>query len=151
MDGRLKFEDFPVGKVMEFGDTLVTLEEMMVFSRRFDPQTFHVDEAAARGSMFGGLIASGWHTCAMAMRMYVDGVIGQADSQGSPGLENVRWVKPVRAGDRLRLRIEVMEARPSGSKPHLGLIRNFWQVLNQRDEVVLEMNGWSILRRRVAA
>jgi acyl dehydratase len=151
MEGRLlKFEDFPVGKVMEFGDTLVTREEMLDFARRFDPQTFHVDEAAARASMFGGLIASGWHTCAMAMRMYVDAVVGRADSQGSPGLENVRWVKPVRAGDRLRVRIEVMEARPSGSKPQLGLIRNFWQVLNQSGEVVLEMNGWSILRRKAA-
>jgi acyl dehydratase len=146
----LKFEDFPVGKVVECGPREVTLQEMLDFSRKFDPQTFHVDEEIARSSFFGGIIASGWHTCAMAMRMYVDGVIGIADSQGSPGVDSVRWLKPVRAGDVLRMRLEVMEARPSGSKPQLGLVRSFWQVLNQDGQVVMELSGWSMLRRRAA-
>ena len=147
---RLHFEDFRVGAVREFGAATVTKEEIVAFGRQFDPQPFHVDEAAARASPYGGLIASGWHTCGLAMRMYHDAVLRRAAGQGSPGVEKVRWLKPVRPGDVLRVRIEVVEARPSASKPHLGLVRNRWQVLNQAGEVVMEMDGWGLFLRRGA-
>lgn len=145
---RLHWEDFPVGSVREFGGASVSKEEIVAFARQFDPQPFHVDEVAAGASPFGGLIASGWHTCGIAMRMYYDAVLHRAASQGSPGIEKLRWLKPVRPGDVLRARVEVLEARPSESKPHLGLVRNHWQILNQASEVVLEMEGWGMFRRR---
>ncbi len=150
-DGRLHFEDFPVGRVRELGPTApLTREQIVEFARQYDPQRFHVDEAAARESAFGGLVASGWMTCGLAMRLYVDEVLSRAASQGSPGVEKVRWTKPVRPGDTLRLRVQVLEARPSQSKPNLGLVRSLWQMRNQADEVVLEMEGWGIFRRRGA-
>jgi acyl dehydratase len=147
---KLHWEDFPVGSVREFGGATISREEIVAFARQFDPQPFHVDEAAARASHYGGLIASGWHTCSIAMRMYYDAILHRAASQGSPGVEKVRWPRPVRPGDVLRARIEVLEARPSASKPHLGLLRNRWQVLNQDSEVVMEMEGWGMFRRRGA-
>lgn len=147
---RYHWEDLPVGKVLEFGGMTVSRDEIVAFGRQFDPQPFHVDEGAAGRTMYGGLIASGWHTCAMAMRMYFDAVLRHAASQGSPGVEKVRWVRPVRPGDTLRVRVEVMEARPSESKPHLGLVRNHWKVLNQSGEAVLEMDGWGMFRRKGA-
>ena len=151
MDSRtLYWEDFPVGKVRETGGTTLAKEDIVAFAREFDPQPFHVDEAAAGRSLYGGLIASGWHTCALAMRLYYDAVLSHAASQGSPGLEKVRWLLPVRPGDTLRVRVEVLEARPSGSKPELGLVRSKWQMLNQRDEPVMEMEGWGMFRRRSA-
>lgn len=150
-EGKLHWEDFPVGRVRELGPTPpVTAEEIVDFARKFDPQSFHVDEGAARRSSFGGLVASGWHTAGMAMRLYVDAVLHRAASLGSPGIEKLRWVKPVRPGDVLRLRVEVLEARPSESKPYLGLVRSLWQMTNQASEVVLEMEGWGMFRRRGA-
>lgn len=146
----LWWEDFPVGKVRETGSVTVSREEVLAFGRQFDPQPFHVDEGAAAGSMYGGLIASGWHTCSLAMKLYVEAVLRHAASQGSPGIEKLRWLQPVRPGDALRVRVEVLEARPSGSKPDLGLVRSRWQMLNQRDEPVMEMEGWGIFRRRPA-
>jgi len=142
------WEDFPVGKVRQTGTATLTREEVVAFGRQFDPQPFHVDEAAAAHSRYGGLIASGWHTCALAMRLYYETVLRHAASQGSPGLEKVRWLLPVRPGDTLRVRVEVLEARPSGSKPELGLVRSHWVMLNQRDEAVMEMEGWGMFRRR---
>ncbi|MBI5067266.1 MAG: MaoC family dehydratase [Deltaproteobacteria bacterium] len=144
------WEDFPVGKVRETASATITREEVVAFGRQFDPQPFHVDEAAAARSRYGGLIASGWHTCSLAMRLYYDAVLRHAASQGSPGLEQVRWLLPVRPGDVLRVRVEVLEARPSGSKPELGLVRSRWRMLNQRDEAVMEMEGWGMFRRRSA-
>ena len=123
----------------------------MEFARQFDPQPFHVDEEAARHSMFGGLIASGWHTCALAMRMMCDAYLLEAASLGSPGVENLRWLKPVRPGDVLRVRTTVLEARPMESKPHIGLVRNRWDVFNQKDETVMQMEGYGMFRRRQAA
>jgi len=146
-DARLHWEDFPVGKVRETDGTTLTKEDIVAFARQFDPQPFHVDERAAERSFYGGLIASGWHTCALAMRLYYDAVLRRAASQGSPGVEKVRWLRPVRPGDTLRVRVEVLEARPSESKPGLGLVRSQWQVLNQRDEPVMEMEGWGMFRR----
>ncbi len=147
---RYHWEDLAVGTVLEFGGLTVSREEIVAFARQFDPQPFHVDEEAARRSLYGGLIASGWHTCAMAMRMYYDAVLCRAASQGSPGVEKVRWLRPVRPGDTLRVRLQVMEARPSESKPQLGLVRSHWTVLNQAGDVVQEMDGWGMFRRKGA-
>jgi acyl dehydratase len=146
----LHWEDFPVGTVMEMGGATVTRDEIVAFARQFDPQPFHLDEEAARHSLFGGLAASGWHTAALAMRMWCDGVLSRAASNGSPGVEKLRWLKPVRPGDTLRLRIRVVEARPMASKPHLGLMRSEWTVVNQAEEPVMTLDGWGILRRRGA-
>ena len=147
-DGRLHFEDFPVGKVRETAGATLAKEDIVAFGRQFDPQPFHVDERAAEQSPYGGLIASGWHTCALAMRLYYDAVLQRAAALGSPGVEKVLWLRPVRPGDTLRVQVEVLEARPSASKPGQGLVRSQWRVLNQRGEVVMEMEGWGMFRRR---
>lgn len=144
------WEDFPVGSVTEFGGITVSKEDIMRFAREFDPQPFHLDEDAAKHSMFGGLIASGWHTCGLAMRMMCDAYLLQAASLGSPGVDNIRWLKPVRPGDTLRVRCVVLEARPLESKPHVGLVRNRWEVLNQHDEEVMQMEGYGMFKRRSA-
>jgi acyl dehydratase len=148
---RLYWEDFPVGHCIEFGATPVTQEAVLAFARQFDPQPFHVDEEAARASLFGGLCASGWHTCAMAMRMMCDEYLLDAASLGSPGIDNLRWLKPVFPGDVLGMRMEVLEARPMASKPHVGLVRSRWEARNQHGEAVLTMEGWGMFRRRAAA
>lgn len=145
---RYYWEDFPVGQVKAFGATLVTREAIIDFARQFDPQPFHLDDAAAKTTLFGGLCASGWHTCAMAMRMMCDEYLLESASLGSPGLDKLRWLKPVFPGDVLRVRHEVAEARAMASKPHVGLILSQWQVLNQKGETVLTMEGWSMFRRR---
>ncbi len=144
------WEDFPVGSVTEFGGITVSKEDIMRFAREFDPQPFHLDEDAAKHSMFGGLIASGWHTCGLAMRMMCDAYLLHAASLGSPGVDNIRWLKPVRPGDTLRVRCVVLEARPLESKPHVGLVRNRWEVLNQHDEEVMQMEGYGMFKRRSA-
>lgn len=142
------WEDFPVGQVTEFGGMTLTQEEIMRFARDFDPQPFHVDAEAAKHSMFGGIIASGWHTCGLAMRMMCDAYLLEAASLGSPGVENIRWLKPVRPGDTLRVRCVVLEARPLESKPHVGIVRNRWEVLNQNNEEVMQMEGYGMFKRR---
>ena len=136
---RLYWEDFPAGHVMDFGGQAVTREAVIAFARQFDPQPFHVNEEAARDSLFGGLCASGWHTCAMAMRMMCDAYLLDAASLGSPGIDALRWLKPVFPGDVLRVRMQVQESRPMASRPQVGLIRSQWEVRNQRDEPVLTM------------
>lgn len=142
------WEDFPVGSVREYGSKLVTKEEIIAFAGQFDPQPFHLDEEAAKQSLFGGLCASGWHTCSMAMRMMCDAYLLESASLGSPGLENIRWVKPVYPGDTLHMRSTVLEARPMDSKPHVGLMRTRWEVLNQNNEEVMFMEGYGMMRRR---
>jgi acyl dehydratase len=143
---RYAFEDFPVGQVREFGARLVSKEELLAFASAFDPQPFHLDEEAA--SLIGGLSASGWHTCAMVMRMMCDGYLLDSTSQGSPGIDNLRWLSPVRAGDTLRVRMTILEARPSKSRPQIGLLRSTWEVFNQHDEPVMSMEGWGMFGRR---
>ncbi|MCM2308961.1 MAG: MaoC family dehydratase [Sulfuritalea sp.] len=142
------WEDFPVGKVSEFGHMTVSVEEIIDFAGKFDPQPFHLSEEGGKNSLFGGLCASGWHTCAMAMRMMCDGYILESASLGSPGLENIRWLKPVRPGDTLHVRSVVLEARPMDSKPHVGLLRVRTEVLNQHNEEVMQMEGYGMYRRR---
>jgi acyl dehydratase len=145
------WEDFPVGQVRDFGGMPVSREAVIAFAQQFDPQPFHVDDEAARVSLFGGLCASGWHTCAMAMRMMCDGYLLDSASLGSPGIDNLRWLKPVFPGDTLSVRMEVLDARPMASKPHVGLLRSRWEVRNQHGQPVMTMEGWGMFRRRHVA
>ena len=142
------WEDFAVGTVREFGGMTLEKADIVRFARDWDPQPFHVDEEAATRSPYGGLIASGWQTCAAAMRMCCDAYLLDAASVGSPGVENVRWVKPVRPGDTLRVRLEVLEARPLKSKPGVGLVKNRWQLFNQDGEEVMQMEGYGMFLQR---
>jgi acyl dehydratase len=149
MSDRIHFEDFDVGASLSLGSRQVDRDEVVAFAREFDPQPFHVDEAAAQATMFGGLIASGWHTCAMVMRMMVDSVLGRAASLGSPGIEQLRWLAPVRPGDTISARVTVLDKRVSKSRPNLGLARFRWEVENQHGEPVLTMEstGMFVVRR----
>jgi len=148
---RFYWEDLPPGTVMEFGAMPVTREAGLAFAREFDPQPFHLDDAAAADSLFGRLAISGWHTCAMAMRMMCDGYMLESSSLGSPGIDNLRWLKPVYPGDTLRMRVEILAARPMNSRPGVGLVQTRWEVFNQQREKVLSMEGWGIYRMRGAA
>ena len=145
----LHWEDFPIGDVREFGNHLVTAEDIVRFAKEFDPQPFHLDEEAAKLSLFKGLCASGWHTCAMAMRMMCDNYLSKAASLGSPGIDNLRWLKPVRPGDILRMRLTVLETRPMESRPTVGITLSRWEVINQHGENVMTMEGKGMFRRRV--
>ena len=147
-DTLLYWEDFPVGDTMEMGSHTFTEAEIIAFARQFDPQPFHIDPAAARNSFFKGLIASGWHTCSVAMRLMVDKYVGRSASLGSPGLDNIRWLAPVRAGDTIAYRRTTTAARPSARKPGIGLVHSRWEALNQRGETVMTMEGWGMFRRR---
>ena len=142
------WEDFAVGTVREFGGMTLEKGDIVRFARDWDPQPFHVDEEAAKRSPYGGLIASGWQTCAAAMRMCCDAYLLDAASVGSPGVENVRWVKPVRPGDTLKVRLEVLDARPLKSKPGVGLVKNRWQLFNQDGEEVMQMEGYGMFLQR---
>ncbi len=144
------FEDFVVGAIHEMGRRLVDRDEVVAFAQAFDPQPFHVDEEAARSSSFGGLIASGWHTCAMVMRMMCDDYLLDAASLGSPGVDNIRWLAPVRPGDTIRAVRTVLEARVSKSKPGLGLVKSRWEVFNQNNEPVMTMEGMGMFACRNA-
>jgi acyl dehydratase len=142
------WEDFPVGSVRQFGAMPVTREDVLDFAAKFDPQPFHLDDAAAAASLFGKLSASGWHTCAMAMRLMCDGYLLNSASLGSPGIDNLKWHKPVYPGDTLSVRFTVLASRPMNSRPGVGLIRSLSEVLNQHGEVVQSMEGWGMFRRR---
>ncbi len=131
------FEDFQVGEVQELGPRSVTREEIIAFARQFDPQPFHMDEEAARQSIFGGVIASGWHTASLVHRMLVEGLLSQVATHGSPGLDELRWVRPVRPGDALKVRIEVLALTPSSRKPDRGTIKFKLEVTNQQGETVM--------------
>ena len=145
---RLYWEDFPAGMVREFGSVTMTREDIIRFATEFDPQPFHIDEAAAGETMFGGLIASGWHTACAAMRMMCDAYLLRSSSLGSPGMENLNWLKPVRPGDTLRMRLTVLESRPLRSRPGVGLMRGQHEVINQHGEVVMEMRGSGMFGRK---
>lgn len=142
------FEDFTVGETLEMGSRLVDRDEVIAFATAFDPQPFHVDEAAAKASMFGGLIASGWHTVSMVMRMMCDSYLLDSASLGSPGVDNVRWVKPVRPGDTIRATRTILEKRQSKSKPQVGIVKSRWDVRNQDDDLVMTMEGMGMFSVR---
>jgi acyl dehydratase len=142
------FEDFPEGYSVDVGTFSFTAEEIIAFAREFDPQPMHTDPEAARASIYGGLIASGWHTAARYMRLIVDGVIAGSASMGSPGIDSLRWLKPVRPDETLRVRFSVLESRPSNSRPEWGIVRSQGEVLNQADEVVMRMEAVNFFARR---
>jgi acyl dehydratase len=142
------FEDYVVGTVHEFGSIAVEESEVIDFARRFDPQPFHIDPAAAKQSVFGGLIASGWHTAAMMMGMIVEHYLAQSASLGSPGIDELRWLKPVRPGDTLTARVTVLESRRSRSKPDRGIVYSLIEVLNQHQEMVMTLKALNLIRCR---
>lgn len=144
------FEDFKVGDSIEVGSRTVTEDEIIAFATQFDPQPFHVDKEAAARSIFGGLIASGWHTCSMMMRLLADGFLNNSSSMGSPGVDQLRWLKPVRAGDTLTLNLVTLESKPSASKPDRGVVTTEWRATNQHGELVLTVRGLSMFGRRPA-
>ncbi|MDP9137688.1 MAG: MaoC family dehydratase [Pseudomonadota bacterium] len=147
----LHFEDFPLGEVFEYGSYRVTAEEIVGFAREFDPQPFHIDAAAAEASILGGLCASGWHTCAIMMRMMVDGYLGRSASMGSSGIEETRWLKPVYAGDTLTCRRTTLEARRSARRPEMGVLRFRWELFNLDGDRKTEMTGVTFIRARSTA
>ena len=144
------FEDYVVGAVHEFGSIEVTEAEIIDFAKRYDPQPFHIDPAAAQNSIFGGVIASGWYTASMMMRLLVDHYISAVASLGSPGIDELRWIKPVRPGDALSVRVTVIESKRSRSKPDRGIFRSFIEVLNQEKEVVMSLKAISFMLCRDA-
>jgi acyl dehydratase len=135
------FEDYVAGSVHEFGSIAVEEAEMIAFAKRYDPQIFHIDPEAAKQTIFGGLIASGWLTSGLIMRLYSDHYLSHVASLGSPGIDELRWLKPVRPGDVLSLRVIVLETNRSRSKPERGIVRSFIEVLNQNAEVVMSMKA----------
>ena len=142
------FEDFVPGRVFELGTIGVTADEIIEFASKYDPQPFHIDPVAARATPFGGLIASGWHTCALYMRLLFDGLLHDSSSQGSPGMDELRWLAPVRPGDRLSATSTVVEATPSATKPNRGTVILRSEMTNQDGVVVLRMVGRGMYGRR---
>ncbi|MBC7686129.1 MAG: MaoC family dehydratase [Bdellovibrionales bacterium] len=142
------FEDFFAGQEIALGSRTVTEKEIVDFATQFDPQPFHVDHDAAAASIFGGVIASGWHTCSMMMRMVVDGLMGSAASMGSPGLEKVRWILPVRAGDTISVTYLTTAVKASASKPDRGVVWSTWKAVNQHAELVCTIEGMGMFGRR---
>jgi acyl dehydratase len=145
---RYAFEDFAVGDVIRSAPRTVTADEIIAFAEQFDPQPFHVDQEAGRATIYGSLIASGWHTTAMTMRMACDAFIGDSTSAGSPGVDQIRWIRPVRAGDTIRADFVTLETRPSKSKPDRGVVVTEWRLYNQADELVMTVRGMGLFLRR---
>jgi acyl dehydratase len=142
------FEDFYPGQDIDLGTRSVSEEEIIAFASAFDPQPFHVDREAAAQSIYGGVIASGWHTCSMMMRMVVDGLMAKSASMGSPGLDGVRWLAPVRAGDTLNVRYQTTQVKASNSKPDRGVVWSKWVAINQHGETVCTVEGMGMFRKR---
>jgi acyl dehydratase len=147
----LTFEDLPPGRLGTFGPYRVTREEILAFAAEFDPQPMHLDEVAAQRSMLKGLSGSGWHLCAIMMRMMFDGFIGRTASQGSPGVNEVRWLAPLRPGDELMLDVDVVEARVSKSRPETGIVTFKCTARNASGQALSEMVTPIIVKRRAGA
>jgi acyl dehydratase len=144
------FEDYPPGSVEEFGEITVSADEIVEFARRYDPQRIHTDPVAAAQGPYGGLIASGWHTTALMMRLLVERYLSDKSSLGSPGIDELRWLRPVRPGDRLSVRVFVIAATRSRSKPDRGLVRTRVEILNQSHEIVMSLEAMNLVRGRPA-
>jgi acyl dehydratase len=144
------FEDFEAGQELPFGPHTVTRAEIIAFAAEFDPQPFHLDERAAAETMLGGLAASGWHTCALFMRMLYDGWVTNSASMGSPGVDTLKWLRPVRPGDTLSGRSVVLEVRVSKSKPDRGFIKFRHEVVNERGEQVMMLENPVMVQRRAS-
>lgn len=142
------FEDVEPGEKTRFGEYLVTKEEIVAFASRYDPQPFHLDEAAAKSSLFGGLCASGWHTAAMTMRLVVDHVIKGLASLGSPGGEHLRWRRPVYPGDTLSVEVEILEKKNHPKRPGVGIIKTSWTTFNQKNEPVMTLIAEMLMAKR---
>lgn len=151
MVAKLVYEDFPEGSTRDLGHKLVTAEEIIAFASEFDFQPMHLDEAAGKASILGGLAASGWHTCSMMMRMLCDAFINASASEGGPGIDYVRWKRPVLAGDTIGGTATFGENRVSKSRPDIGLIKVSCEIRNQRDEIVLECRYTARIRVKAAA
>ena len=147
---KLHWEDFQPGAVAVYGPRLVTREEIVAFAAEFDPQPMHLDEAAASATMLGGLGASGWHTCCLLMRIIADGFILDSSSTGAPGIEELRWLKPLRPGTQIRVRATVLDTRASNSRPEMGFVRFHYEVLDDQDAVLTTMVCSTMLVRREA-
>ena len=145
------FEDFHVGETFELGSRIVTAADIIDFARQFDPQPFHTDPAQAQESVFGGLVASGWHTASLYMRLLVDGLVDMIQSSmGSPGVDKIEWLKPVRPGDTLSGRATIAELIPSKSRADRGIIKTLGELRNQKGEVVMTIRGVGFFGRRPA-
>jgi acyl dehydratase len=142
------WEDIKEGEVVELGSRTMEKDRMVAFAREFDPQPFHTDEKAAEASIWGGLIASGWLTGSVLMRIFYDGYLKDTASLGSPGLDELRWLKPVRPGDTLTVRLTVLETAASRSKPDRGIVRSLMEVMNQHGEIVMTTKGVNFVKRR---
>ena len=142
------YEDIEIGDVREFGEYEVTREEIVEFAEQYDPQPFHTDEAAARESAFGELVASGWHTASICMRLLVEGSLEDQAAMGARGVDDLRWKRPVTPGDTLRVRTEVLDKRPSESDPRRGYVDTLLEGRNQDDEVVISWIGLGMVERR---
>jgi acyl dehydratase len=142
------FEDFRLGEQIDLGSHHVTEAEMLAFAREYDPQRIHTDRDFAARSGFGGLIASGWHTCAMFMRLLVDHLLMEASAIASPGVDGIRWIRPVRAGDVLRAEAEVVEITPSRTRADRGLVKHDCKVFNQQNELVMTLRTLALFSRR---
>ena len=145
---KLYWEDFQPGAAAIYGPRLVTREEIVAFAAEFDPQPMHLDEAAASATLLGGLAASGWHTCCLLMRIITDGFVLNSSSMGAPGVEEVRWLKPLRPGTRIRVRSTVLETRASKSRPQMGLVKIHHEVLDEADTVLTTLTSTAMLGRR---
>ncbi len=144
-------DDFVPGETIMLGQRTLSRDEIVAFATDFDPQPFHIDEKAAQGTIYGGLIASGWHTVAVLMRMLVDGLLSQSASLGSPGVDKLRWLKPVRPNDTLTARGKVRTVRLSRSKPDRGIVEITYEVINQNNDLVLTMDALGMFARRTGA
>src|SRR6476646_1935216 len=144
------FEDFATGSVTVYGPRLVTREEIVAFAAEFDPQPMHLDEAAAGATLLGGLAASGWHSCCLLMRMIADGFVNETSSMGAPGVDEVRWLKPLRPGTRVRVRATVLGTRASNSRPEVGFVNFLFELLDEQDNVLITLASPLMLRRRAA-
>ena len=148
MSFRYYWEDFPAGRVFEYGSRMLTEREIIEFASDWDSQRYHTDPEAAKRSPYGGIIASGWHTGCVMMRFMCDAYLNESSCIGSPGIDEWRFALPVRPGDTLRYRATVLEARASASKPDRGIVKWHWELLNQRDEVAVSMVGTQFFLRR---
>ena len=140
----MNFADFSAGQRIDAGSVTVSEEDIVTFARQFDPQWFHVDPGRAAEGRWNGLIASGWHTCCLAMRLVCDHVLAGSESFASPGLTNLRWTNPVRPGDTLHLQLEITDARRARSRSTLGIVHWTWRMTNQRGELVLQLDATSM-------
>ena len=148
---RLTFEDFKPGRFGSFGPRHVTREEILEFAGEFDPQPMHLDETAAAGTLLGGLAASGWHSCCILMRIIADGFINESNSMGAPGVDEVRWLKPLRPGTQVRVRTTVLETRASSSRPEIGFVKCLFELLDEQDTVLTTLTSPLMIRRRAGA